>query len=130
MDFSQKKALVNPTYHNGAALVINIATRTPNGGARFGAEFDDIVYGAYVQERDIMEIPASGRLFMGHRHVARIAGERSVSLSSVAWHTGRMTVPQGRLLQDDPSPSSRTPPPWSPMVIVSKAVLWFRLSVL
>lgn len=57
-----------------ADAVINIATRTPNGrGARFGAEFDDIVYGAYVRERDIMEIPASGRLFMGHRHVARIA---------------------------------------------------------
>lgn len=71
-----------------------------------GAEFDDIVYGAYVRERDIMEIPASGRLFMGHRHVARIAGERSVSLL-VVWHTGRMTVPQGRLLQDDPSPSSK-----------------------
>jgi len=31
-----------------------------------------------------MEIPASGRLFMGHRHVARIAGERSVSPRSMA----------------------------------------------
>lgn len=40
------------------------------GETRFGADFDDIVYGAYVRERDIMEIPASGRLFMGQRHVA------------------------------------------------------------
>ena len=54
-----------------------------------------------------MEIPASDRLFMGHRHVARIAIGRSISLL-VVWHTGRMTVPQGRLLQDDPSPSSNT----------------------
>lgn len=76
------------------------------GEPRFGAELDDIVYGAYVRERDIMEIPASGRLFMGHRHVARIAGERSVSLSFSSWYTGRMTIPQGQLLQDDPSPSS------------------------
>lgn len=51
-----------------------------------------------------MEIPASSRLFMGHRHVARIAGER-VSLL-VVWYTGRMTIPQGQLLQDDPPPSS------------------------
>jgi hypothetical protein len=29
-----------------------------------GAEFDDVVYGVYVRERDIMEIPASSRLFM------------------------------------------------------------------
>lgn len=53
--------------------VINIAGQTPNGERHFGADFDDIVYGDYVQERDIMEIPASGRLFMGHRHVLPIA---------------------------------------------------------
>lgn len=65
-----------------ATPAINIATRTPNGGdPRFSADFDDIVYGAYVRERDIMEIPASGRLFMGLRHVvartAMQAGERT-----------------------------------------------------
>lgn len=47
--------------------------QTPNGERHFGAEFDDIVYGDYVRERNIMEIPASGRLFMGHRHVVPIA---------------------------------------------------------
>jgi len=35
----------------------------------------------------------------------RALPENAASLL-VAWHTGRMTVPQGRLLQDDPSPSS------------------------
>lgn len=41
-----------------------------------------------VRERDIMEIPASGRLFMGHRHAARIAVHENVGRTSfhVAWY--------------------------------------------
>lgn len=65
-----------------AAPVINIANLhyLMGGGMASFSEFDDIVYGVYVRERDIMEIPASGRLFMGHRRVARRhAVETSVS---------------------------------------------------
>lgn len=90
------------------------------GESRFGAHFDDIVYGAYVRARDIMEIPASGRLFMGQRHVAaRTAVQAERTSLLVEYSISHMTAPQGRLLQDDPSPSSLTAAPWFPMAIVS-----------
>lgn len=70
--FSGQNPPINPMYHN-ERVRNKYCTKTPNGGRRFDAGFDDIVYGDCVRERDIMEIPVSGRLFMGHRHVLPIA---------------------------------------------------------
>lgn len=73
--------------------------QTPNGSgrpgrARFWRQFDDVVYGVYVRERDIMEIPASTRLFMGDTvtwHALPYTPENERRSSH--YNAGRMTTP-------------------------------------
>jgi len=86
-----------------------------------GAEFDDVVYGVYVRERDIMEIPASSRLFMADT-VTWQAMPENERRSSHRPHDH----PVETLLRDDP---------FIPATMVShgdrqRGVLRFEVSVL
>lgn len=76
-----------------------------------------------------MEIPASGRLFMGHRHVARIAytsenKRRALSLSSRSIVHEPHDRPAGTTITGRPFTFLRSLP-WSPMAIVSGAYCGF-----
>lgn len=86
--FSTQNPAINPAYHNDRGRNKYCRQTPPNGERHFGVDFDDIVYGDYV--RDIMEIPASTRLFMGNRHVLSIPVH---TLSRFLWYIGHVTVP-------------------------------------
>lgn len=86
--FSTQNPAINPAYHNDRGRNKYCRQTPPNGERHFGVDFDDIVYGDYV--RDIMEIPASTRLFMGNRHAVSIAVRTDPAF---LWYIGHVTVP-------------------------------------
>lgn len=86
--FSTQNPSINPAYHNDRGRNKYCRQTPPNGERHFGVGFDDIVYGDYV--RDIMEIPASTRLFMGNRHVLSIAIHTDPTFP---WYIGHVTIP-------------------------------------